>query len=476
MSARPIQTQLRRVALTVALLAIPACASAFDPLLAIPDTLETGVVLPGDSASAQCPMQKDFALPLALVEAVDLALCNNPQIQAAWASIKIQAAALGEARAAYLPTLSGSVSRVSDETRYPGTTIAPSTVNASTANAALNWRMLDFGGRSANHQAAEDLLAAALANHDATLQKTLTAVVQSYFDALTARASLVARTQNEEISRQTLVSAKRREAKGAIALSDTLQAATAHARAVLESSRADSAYEKARSMLVYALGIPASSDALRIALPDDVAGSDGENIDGLKRWLEEAQNRHPAIVAARAQRDAALNKALATSSEGLPTLDFSSNYYQNGRPGQSLTPTRLHETTLGVVLTIPIFDGFARSYKVKGAQAQVEQKQAELSDTEHQVSMEVIRTHADARAALRNLQASDDLLKAAQSALSVAQRKYDKGAADILEVLNTQSALADAQQERIRCLAEWRSARLRLLASAGQMGRVAAAR
>ena len=40
-------------------------------------------------------------------------------------------------------------------------------------------------------------------------------------------------------------------------------------------------------------------------------------------------------------------------------------------------------------------------------------------------------------------------------------------AADILELLNTQMALADARQERVRSLADWRSARLRLLATSG---------
>ena len=51
------------------------------------------------------------------------------------------------------------------------------------------------------------------------------------------------------------------------------------------------------------------------------------------------------------------------------------------------------------------------------------------------------------------------------------KRKHEKGAADILKMLSTQSALADAQQERIRCLGEWRGARLKLLASVGQLGR-----
>ncbi|WP_275584259.1 hypothetical protein [Candidatus Nitrotoga arctica] len=59
--------------------------------------------------------------------------------------------------------------------------------------------------------------------------------------------------------------------------------------------------------------------------------------------------------------------------------------------------------------------------------------------------------------------------------MSTSQRKYGKGAADILEILNTQTALSDAQQERIRSLAEWRSARLWLLSNVGMMGRSAVA-
>jgi outer membrane protein len=57
--------------------------------------------------------------------------------------------------------------------------------------------------------------------------------------------------------------------------------------------------------------------------------------------------------------------------------------------------------------------------------------------------------------------------------LQSARTILDRG--DILEFLSTQSALSDAQQERIRSLAEWRSARLRLLAAAGMLGRIALA-
>ncbi len=81
--------------------------------------------------------------------------------------------------------------------------------------------------------------------------------------------------------------------------------------------------------------------------------------------------------------------------------------------------------------------------------------------------MEIVRTYADAQTALANLAASESLLQAAQEGVVSSQKRYDRGATDILELLSLQSALSDARQESIRCLAEWNSARLRLLAVSG---------
>lgn len=205
-------------------------------------------------------------------------------------------------------------------------------------------------------------------------------------------------------------------------------------------------------------------------LDDNIEGDSHESGKELSAWLEQAQLVHPAIAAAKAQLAAAEQKVVATRAEGLPTVDFTGSYYQNGRPNQGLTTIYTKEQILGVALTIPIFDGFSRTYKVRGAQAQVELREAELHDTEHQIMMDVVKAHADATASFSNLSASEDLVSAAQASADAVQRKFDKGAADILEILNVQTALSDAQQERIRCLAEWRAARLHLLTSAGLMG------
>jgi outer membrane protein len=440
-----------------------------DPLLTRPPVLALGSVLPGDSSPAPCPAWED-GTALTLAQAVNLALCLNPQVQSAWAGIKQQAAALGEAKAAYWPTASLSASRTNDHTGYPDSELASTSMRSNTLYGNLSWKLWDFGGREANRRAAAALLDAALATHDATLQKTLASVIGAYFDAQTAKATEEAKKKSQSLAQQTLETAQRREGRGAGSQTDTLQAATAVAKASLELSRAQGDLRKATSVLVYALGIPSAS---HITLADDVADTTDTLRESLDAWLEQAQTQHPAILAARAQLEAAQQKLRATEAEGLPSVDLGGSFYQNGRPNQTLSPAKTRETMASLTVTIPLFEGFARTYKVRGAQAQVELQQAQLRDVQQQTLMEVVKVHADAMSALQNLQASQNLLDAAQQALASVQRKFDRGATDILEILNTQSALADAQLERIRTLAEWRSARLRLLASVGGLGRSA---
>lgn len=438
-----------------------------DPLQATPPMLRSGASLPGDAAPIACAASPENPPELSLEAAIDLAMCSNPQVRAAWAAIKVQAGAVGEAKAAYLPTLTGSVSRLDDRTWFPGSTNAATHTAGNTVYAALTWRLLDFGGRAANLSAARSLLEAASATHDAALQKTLTAVIQAYFDVQTAQAALIAKQEAVSIATDTLQTARRKEQRGAGSNGDTLQAETTLARASLDRSRAEGDLNKAKAVMVYAMGMPPGAAVNVMPLEPPKAEELGTS---LASWLDQAQQGHPAIAAARAQIDAARARVDVARSEGLPSLDLSASFYQNGRPGQGLSSTQTRERLVGVTLNLPIFEGFARTYKIRGADALVEQRAAELLDVEHRVAMEVVQAYSDAAAALRNLEASDALLRTAQSSLASSRRRYEKGAADVLEILSIQKTLADAQQERIRCVSEWRSASLRVVSAAGQLG------
>jgi len=438
-----------------------------DPLLAEPPVLQSGVALPGDHAPQQC-LEKTLPTPMSLGEAVDIALCNDPRVQVAWASIKLQTATVGEARAAYLPTVNASISRLNDEVRYPSFPNANSRVTGTSSSATLNWRIFDFGERAANRLAANNMLDAALASYDAALQKTLETTIQAYFDALTAQAVYRARVQSENLAADTYEAAKRREVRGATGRSDTLQAQTALARARLTEQRAANDADKAMAVLAYALGTPANTSFM---LPQDAPESVKQTFAELSSWLDMAKRYHPAIIAAQKQWQATKSKIDSARSQGMPTVDFGVSFYQNGFPNQGIQSTRSNTTIIGVTLNIPLFEGFSRTYRVREAQAQADQDKARIQDAEREVLSTVVKAYADATSSLKELVSSRQLLDSAELALTSARRRYDHGVADILEVLNAQSALADAQQERAHCESDWRSARLRLRAATGLLGR-----
>ncbi|MGE8162797.1 TolC family protein [Paraburkholderia sp. NPDC080076] len=438
-----------------------------DPLLTRPPALDAGTTLRGDASPVACPVEADFAQPLSLTTAVGVGLCHNPQVQGAWAGIRQRAAALGEARSAYLPTLTGSVSQLRNRTGYPGLPSSDSANHGHTTYAAFNLRLFDFGERAANRVAANDLLAAALSSYDAATQTALADIIGAWFDVQTAQAALAARGFDRQYAGMTLVTAQRRERTGATGRNDTLQASTALARAELAEHRATGDVRKAQAALVYAMGV---TPGTTVVLPPDSTPLPDEAIQDLSHWLQFAKWHHPAIAAAHNEWNAAEEKVSGVRAQGLPTVDFGVNWYQNGYPNQGLQPVRSNTTTIGITVTIPLFEGFTRTYKIRQAQAEADQSEVKIQETEQQVLREVVKAHADALSSLANLDSSAGLVRTAEAALSSSRNRYEHGVADIVELLNAQTALADAHQERIRCTAEWRSARLRLLADTGLLG------
>lgn len=445
-----------------------------DPLATRPAVLDHGHPLPGDESILGCSATSLGDVPLSLERAVDLALCTNPKVKNTWLGIKVQAAALGMVEAAYLPTVSANLGRERSATGYPDSPAPASTVSGNTAYASLNWRLFDFGGRAAERESANLLLVSAIETHDAMLQKVMEDTIQAYFDAQSARATWQAKEEGEHIASATLASAQRREGHGALAHGDTLQAAAAHAHTSLDRNRALGDYLKACAVLVYMMGIPPDSEILLADIDPVVDASPlmphYSRVD-LAAWLEEVRRTHPSIMAARSQWDAARATLRSTQASGRPTIDFAANYYRNGYPNQSISGVGSHVRTVGVSISFPIFSGFSYTYKVRQAAALAEQRETNVLETEHDILTDLVKAYSDARSALESLDASALLLAAAQEALVSSQRKYDRGATDITEILNAQKELSDAKNERVRAINDWRSARLRLMAAAGQLGR-----
>ncbi len=117
-----------------------------------------------------------------------------------------------------------------------------------------------------------------------------------------------------------------------------------------------------------------------------------------------------------------------------------------------------------------MFEGFASNYRVERAQAQAEALEAEAQSTELQVALDVWKSYQDLQTDTANLTNSQDLLADAQHSLDIARGRYRAGVGTFTELLNAETALADAQRERVSAVSRWHTSRLKLAAGLGNLG------
>ncbi|MGH8780191.1 TolC family protein [Paraburkholderia sp.] len=418
--------------------------------------------------------------PVELEDAILQAICANPRAQQAWANARAQAAAVGIGEAAYLPTLNATagIERDTQSTTYDGSRFGVdspgSSQNSSSRYGMLNlsWVLFDFGKRSAALRQARQLLAAANASQDDTLQTVFFTAAQAYYAVRDAQASVDAARKTEDITKESLTEASAKHDAGAGTLSDQVQAQTAWRRALLDRVNAEGEARTAAGALAVAMGLDANAP-VRIATSEPLMDR-GEFVEGVDQLVEDAKARQPKLVSARARLDAARANIDATRAQGRPTISLVGSLTQNNpsyqQQPQSIPITASRGSTIGIQVTIPLFDGFASSYRAAQAQAQADAQEADLRNTELQVSLDVWTSYQSLQADTANLDNSKALLADAQRLIDIARGRYKAGVGTFTELLNAQTALTDAQKQRVLAISKWRTARLKLAASLGNLG------
>lgn len=454
------RTVLPLVMLACWQLSMPPAARALDPWGTENDT-ETGPFA-GTKDAASCDRSK-IKKPLVLADVVDLALCNNPQTRALWASARAQAATVGVNMAAYLPTLSAQAS--ASRNRTTTLTLTNPTYSSRTESVGLSatYLLYDFGGRSANLENAKQLLIAANATRDATLQANFLAAVQAYYALLSARASVLSTQAAEASAREALSAAQARYQAGVATPSDKLQAQTALSQATLNLITAQGNERTAQGALANVMGFDASQPFELAPFPD--ATPDPAVEQDIGQLIVEARQKRPDLAAADAQIKAAEAQLDATRATGMPSLNLSAGTTENRTTGVPGT----NSGSVGVTLSVPLFTGFRNTYQNRVAEQQLEGKVASRDLLANQVALDVWKAYQSLLTNSQALRTADDLVASAIASEEMTLGRYKAGVSglSILDVLNAQSALASARQQRVTALYNFLASRMALAQAIG---------
>ncbi|QJI30067.1 TolC family protein [Pseudomonas sp. ADAK18] len=411
---------------------------------------------------------------LPLEQVVERILCHDPQTRISWANAKAQAAQVGLSQSAYLPSLNGRIgtSRGNGRVDYDESYMRSGEGHRrrNSASLELNWVLVDFGRRGAALRNARQLLLAANATQDATLQSTFVQAAQAYYDALSAQRSLAASVQIAELAARNLEAADAKYKAGAAALSDRLQAQTAFSQANLRQIRDRGALRNALGVIALRMGLPPET-------PLQLAGDltplpDTQFVKAVDELLIQARQDHPAVLAANARLNAAQAAVDEKRAAGLPSLALTADltYTQSQQSKIFNGDERERDRSIGLQLSIALFEGFGRTYQVRNAQARVEASQAELAEVEQQVALDLWASYQTLNIETQSLQRTNELVDQSRQSLEVVQGRYHSGVGSMIELLNALTAYAGAEEQHIQTLSHWQTSRLRLAASLGRLG------
>lgn len=436
-----------------------AAPAAGDPL-STEDDIEPGA-FSRTTDPALCDREK-INKPMALTDVVDLTLCNNPQTRSVWASARVQAANVGVGMAAYLPTLSaqGGASR-----NFTNSSGIRNNYNNRSASLTASYLLFDFGGRSGTLENAKQLLVAANAMRDATLQANFLNAVQAYYALLSARASVDALQVAADSARESLAAAEARYQAGIATPADKLQAQTALSQARLNLITAQGSARSAQGTLANIMGFDASQPFSLRSLPESVPDPVAEQDIG--ELIAQARRNRPDLQAAEAQIKAAEAQLAATRATGLPTLSLGASTGTQNISGSPVT----NNSSIGVTLNVPLFTGYRNTYQNRAAEMQVEGKVAARDLLANQIALDVWKAYQTLLTNSQSLLAASDLVASAEQSERMTLGRYKAGVANmsILDVLNAQSTLASARQQRVAALYNFQASRLALVQAIGQL-------
>ncbi len=448
----------RRTRITHLARTLTACA------IALPALLRAQTPLPAPSTPSQPAAPLSPPVPLTLGDAARLAARQSALTQVANARADQADARYTQRRADLLPFINGTAlegernfNSASFGVSFPGvppggTVLGP--VKNFDLRGNLRIPLLDLAAWARTGSARTSVTAArADAANQADIAATAGAV--AYLRALRAEGFLRARAADSVLADE-LVNIAREQVKSGVGIALDLtraQSQAAGARAQLIGARSER--DRSRLELYRALGL--SLDA-RVEFRDSLGMKDTATAPFYQDAVVQAFKVRPDLAAAVAQIAAQKQQVQGVRAERLPTVSLAADQGVNG----ANTDRMLNTYSWGLLVSIPIWDGFKRDGRQAEQEAQLRELEARERDLRQQVTVEVRSALLDHASAREQADASQLRLKLAEQELSEARDRFKAGVAGNADVVTASLSLNSARTQYVDALTSFAAARVQL--------------
>lgn len=399
-----------------------------------------------------------------LMQAYELARQSDPQL----AAVEAQRLATGEGvnlnRAALLPQVSASGGFRDSNTKT--TSFGPVPTEDDSLEFGLSTERRESRGRSwsidlqqsiydhrnyTRLRASRARAGAADADYDAAVDNLALRVAQAYFNALTAIDSLVFARADERAVKRQLDQAEQRFEVGLTAITDVHEARARYDASRANAITAENTLDDAREALAeltgqYLQNLQGLDEAFSPSMPEPA---------NLERWVQTALEENPLLRSRALALDAAYHDVATARAGHLPTLGLSARREGGAGWGQTrrfpgaTTPGTSDNTgsSITLALSIPLFEGGGTQAGVRQAVYTRDATEDRLEQERRAVTRNVRNAYRAVVAGIAEIEAREQALVSARSALEATEAGFEVGTRTIVDVLLSQQVLTSAQRD-----------------------------
>ncbi len=276
----------------------------------------------------------------------------------------------------------------------------------------------------------------------ASEQDLIYSVKVSYYGYLASEENLDVQEEAVKRADEQLKLIQSRYDLGSASLSDVLKQKVQFGNDRLALLRAQNGVTNSKADLAYTIGIDPRQEH-EFATGYAVGGYDGTLDDAVDFGL----TNNPGLLGQMKTVDEARHGVWSAKSGYLPTLSVYADYRKfNGTQAYPVSFDYSSNTrSYGFTVSWNIFDGFFRERSVTNAKISHNNARAALADTRNLTASRVKTAYLDIDQLKEQKTVSSENVAAAEEDLKITQEKYNLGAATILDLLDAQVSLKQAQ-------------------------------
>lgn len=320
------------------------------------------------------------------------------------------------------------------------------------------------------YQQSKNEVAQADAQFVIAAQDLILRVAQTYFGVLKAKIDLeVVESQKKAIHEQ-LEQARRNFEVGVSTIVDTHEA---EARYDLTLSQEIATRNK----------LEISQRALQVLinrLPEDLQNASLDRIiadpltlphDGMDEWVRLAEERNFQLKVQRIAYEIAEQTIERTKAGHYPTLDLVAQYNNQSGVGGTFTGRGIDlvSKSVGLQLTVPIFQGLSVQSRVRESIANRDKAQKDLENVKRTIALQVRQNYLNVTNGIAQIKALKQALTSSRSQLDSTILGQEVGVRMEIDVLNAQQQYFSARRDLAQAYYDYLMSRLQLKAEVGDL-------